>query len=1380
MSTFRSSSLTAATLAGLGAIGIATVSIQGPSTWAATEIQVFNSVATLGLRFDVVSMILLAFIGLVGYLVARYSERNLRGQDRITRFEVLLTSCLVAVALLVTGASLPVIAVGWTASGLLMAGLVSHRTRRSAQRSAASIRRYLLVGDAALWSGVLLASLTLPSLDRQSLGSAVSAVTPLTVTMIALLLSVACLVRSALFPAWQWLPQTAEAPSPVSGFLHAGVVNGAGVLACLIWPVFLAAPLALAGLLIIGTVTAVIGTLAARMRPDVKGALACSTSAQMGYMSIQIGLGLPALALLHLIGHGFYKAWQFLRAGGAVTRNRNSVVASPLSNRDKAAGIATAALAVLLVAAASWPAITHSVNGAGIATLAPIAVALACVAVASFSAFGLQSRSQSQASHVAAVTAMASALGIGYLYFLPQWESWLSATLPITPAWSAPIATAMLVALGVAAAGTSVLARGLATNPDSRLGLWLASGSLPAGVRSASRHRTDTHRAAAADLAARGPQTEVIDPFATLLPLGADHRPETVDGADDNGRQLSSAHAHELVTIASKLVSPAYPLREFVASSPLANLEDLSFEMAAELARARSAHAYLPLSIYQEQLNNGAISERDLLIASGLLARDPLPSPHHRTQATADVEQVQSQPSDRIAAKVLRRSPSRAIEWTTAELLEAHFSIWPAVVWGRASNHSSITAATDLYPRWRKACTDHGWGSMCGLAPLDQVAQALDDDPYVALGCLFDQRPKAESVVAYLSRLITAAPGWAAHASWRVSHGDPNAFVDLLVIRAAIEYTVRILEGDPLPTGATSEVPTNSADVAELEVWQRAVELRSQEALLRDLSHRAQRRVISSAEPEPEPEPADADIPAAQLVFCIDVRSERMRRHLEQQGRYQTFGFAGFFGVATDVVTPAGQEFHQFPVLLSARCRLVSDQPIPSAQYLFRAGSFTSSQPMTPFTLAEAGGVFTGLAGLAATVSPRLTGHLVDRFSPDHDPANAARARVAGEEPPVAGSSFDGETGTWLTDVAESMLRTIGLTDGFADLIVLVGHGSTVQNNALAAGYDCGACGGNSGLTNARLVAQALNDPVVRGALCQRGISIPDSTRAVAALHNTTTDQLVVDDDVVSAAAAKAANRLRQHLAAASGNSARERCQGLPGAPRTSAAMALHHVDARAHDWAEATPEWGLADNHAFIAGPRWLTAGVNLSGKVFLHSYEPSYDTSLSSLHQILNAPVVVAQWINAQYYFSSIDNENFGSGDKSTHNVVGNLGVITGAYGDLRTGLPWQALSGSEQELRDGLSPRRLSVVVYHSTAAIDSVLVETPKIRELVSNGWIHLFAVDPDTCEVRVLTRELRWLAWPDTTLTPARTNAQQSINVSMPSPAEQDSHDHSHR
>jgi len=576
-------------------------------------------------------------------------------------------------------------------------------------------------------------------------------------------------------------------------------------------------------------------------------------------------------------------------------------------------------------------------------------------------------------------------------------------------------------------------------------------------------------------------------------------------------------------------------------------------------------------------------------------------------------------------------------------------------------------------------------------------------------------------------------------------------------------------------------------------------------------------------------EGVDFDMPAsrekrpfAQALFCIDTRSERIRRHLENVGDYQTYGIAGFFGVPVSFMELGkGSEINLCPVLLTPKNLVVEmavsegRTDVTAVTVLEKALHELKESVLSPFVTVEAIGLLFGLDMVGKTLIPQYynrwrqhlhdgkpqTHLLLDKLSREqadsivravqravivkaveqefgleaeaiHDtlvrelreaamgnrqdaPALAeslglepreeqafierlrrvyridpAFARLQMERLARLGFSVDEQVG-----FVGQALRAIGLTEGFSRFILLVGHGSTSENNPYESALDCGACGGNHGLVNARALAQMANKAEVRDRLREQGISIPDDAWFVPALHNTTTDELQLFDlDRMPPSNVLYMDRLRKGLVAASRLCTQERMPTLQfQGSSLEPGQAVRDAQRNAMDWSQVRPEWGLAGNAYFVIGRRTLTQSMSLEGRAFLHSYDYRIDPKRRLLENILTGPLVVGQWINMEHYFSTVDNERFGSGSKVYHNVAGRFGVMTGNLSDLRTGLPAQTV------LDGGLpyhEPLRLITVIEapfeHAWRAVESVAA----VKALVRNGWIRLVIIDPEQGVVKV--------------------------------------------
>ena len=397
----------------------------------------------------------------------------------------------------------------------------------------------------------------------------------------------------------------------------------------------------------------------------------------------------------------------------------------------------------------------------------------------------------------------------------------------------------------------------------------------------------------------------------------------------------------------------------------------------------------------------------------------------------------------------------------------------------------------------------------------------------------------------------------------------------------------------------------------------------------------------------------------------------------------------------------------------------------------FKLSAISSFAYVETAGLLFAGKLIGDSAGLTRTVGDPDTDGL------DPDVVGRIGPRL---EPREVGGRATGFTAAQRLDTAAAVLRAMSLTERFARLVLLIGHGSTTVNNPHGSGLDCGACGGHAGEANARVAAAILNDPEVRAGLPSRGIAIASDTWFLGCLHDTTTDEVrVFDADHVPSGHRGELKQLRDRLNRASGLVRAERSSLLGLAGATDIAR---QVVSRSRDWSQVRPEWGLAGNAAFIAAPRDRTRGLDLGGRAFLHDYDWRKDANFRVLDLIMTAPMVVASWINLQYYGSTVNNRAFGSGNKTLHNVVGQLGVLEGNAGDLKVGLPLQSVHDGTRFVHE---PLRLNVFIAAPEAEIDRVIAKHEGVRRLVDNGWIHLFALTDDPAIVRRYAGALPWEA-----------------------------------
>ncbi len=729
---------------------------------------------------------------------------------------------------------------------------------------------------------------------------------------------------------------------------------------------------------------------------------------------------------------------------------------------------------------------------------------------------------------------------------------------------------------------------------------------------------------------------------------------------------------------ASAYLSSYFPLPGFIATNPLWDHKHQPFHQALMHANLSQLIAFYSAAYEQGELTDSLLQQAISYYQDKALTQD---------WTLSNVLAILQQPPVPEKVALLYAQQVGEFEFNYAPIAIKNRCLRFLLSFFGQSNHDA-----DLFVYWR--------------ANLRGFEQQQFTDAMSTLSYLLKKLSIPEAVyVQYMQAIFSQLYGWGSLIKWLNQRpGNPwiqhKASLSSLLILWLYEelqlqcktrqvYQQQNLQCYDLPQRHLAEAAS---------ICQYAYDLAYSQKLLAKLDNPAQAKT-------------KVKTPKAQFVFCIDTRSEGLRRHLEQQGDYETFGFAGFFGFAFQLHQHGKTPSLQCPALLNPEelvevqqtIKTYVEQSIDQQKQLAKAHK---KNWLSPYVWFELAGLWLLPVMLYKTLLPsqyqlqkkkrqqRVSQQLVQQLQ------QAVLEQLPG-----------------LVDAAEGFLKTMGLVDHFANDIFVCAHQSTSENNPFAAALDCGACGGNSGVPNAMVAAVVLNDQAIREQLKVRGIDIPARVKFRAACHHTVRDELeIYDQDGLS-------SPLQQDIDKACRQLRQERLADFPG----NRQLAIE-VKQKEADWAELLPELGLANNAAMIVAPRWLTQNSNLHRRTFLHSYDPSIDPKGEILHVILSAPVIVAHWINAQYYFSTIDNKQFGAGNKVLHNVIPNIGVMEGNLSDLQIGLPEQSVSYRSQWMHQ---PHKLQVVLYANPRLVTQLIESNQDLKSLVDGGWLSIINVKPES-------------------------------------------------
>jgi hypothetical protein len=753
---------------------------------------------------------------------------------------------------------------------------------------------------------------------------------------------------------------------------------------------------------------------------------------------------------------------------------------------------------------------------------------------------------------------------------------------------------------------------------------------------------------------------------------------------------------------AAKIIGKTWPLYSFVTSNPLSGYEKAHFKEAMLTAKQYlNATVFPKAEVFKQALQSGEI---DTAILTGLLKENKLDQTPEfylgQMENNKGAELNTNHELDRMMSKWLAAFMDEGLaEWQMPGKEEGFYSAWRQLA--KYDKAIGVKNTPDL-PK--------SIGEALELALIE-----YGDDKYQEI---FRQH-------------LGALPGWTGYINYRTESesGWQKEFpIDLeqyLAVRLSIAKSMKI----ELLQNVQHATSAQDQDATLKYVWLKAWEKSWQKNIVQTLNNAP----VSVA---------DDGTPDAQLVFCIDTRSELIRRHVEAQGNYETYGYAGFFGIAMDYTNLEDDVTRKScpPIVGSAYQVSESAQSGKNEEMVtykkknevtkFKEYFFMRMKNMLPstFGFVEGAGLFYGFSLVGRTLLPASLYRSKNKKDTSFEKFSAPQINCTGAHTENEGIPLDDKVA-----IVKSAFDLTGWKN-FAPLVVFAGHGSHTANNPFASSLDCGACAASPGRHNARMLAKLANLPEVREVLATKySLAIPHDTVFIGAEHNTTTDEIEIFDAEVPASHQEQLKQLKESL---------KKAQQTATKDRLGVENSVSMAERKANDWGETRPEWGLAKNAGFIVAPRALTKSANLHSRCFLHSYDWQQDLEGKALEGIMQGPMVVTQWINNHYYFSTVDNKTFGGGSKITHNITGKFGVVQGNGGDLKMGLPLQSVSETDSKMYH--QPLRLSVLINAPLAVITDILTRNENLKTLLDNEWIYLMVMDPkDDNRIKTYQKGMQW-------------------------------------